>query len=224
MMNRTTCQSEQEIDFHRLRRREKKEVGREDGVPLLTELEFQNAQGQNVRIECSDIQWNVPLEESLFDLSVPVDWSLSRTRFESAEYVDTGLTPGVTLQVGPDGQEPLAAAGDVAGVVSALTYSDSNTPNTMRITIELKPEAAQRLHDYADTHPDKLIVLNFNGQLNVAVDLDPDPQFVFTNMTGQVAPELDTAHPNRLSFDLTLLGLSLPELEERYLTTTIERD
>ena len=181
-------------------------VRRDDGVPLLGELAYQNTQGQNMRIEFSDIQWNVPLEESLFDLVVPADWSLNWTRIKLAEYADTGLAPGVTLQTCPDGQEPLASAVDVAGVVRAeqITQPNSNIP-TVRITIELKPEAAHRLHDYADAHPDKLIVVNFNGQIKVAT-------------------KLDAAHPTQLSFDLTLLRLSLAELEARYLTTTIERN
>jgi len=182
-------------------------AGRDDGVPLLIELEFRNTLGQNVRIQFSDIQWNVPLEESLFDLSVPLDWTLSRTRIESAEYTDTGLASGVTLQTSPDGQEPLAATGDVAAVVWAeqTTDPDSKIPLMGQITIELKPEAAHRLHDYADAHPDKLIVVNFNREINVAA-------------------KLDTAHPTRLSFDLSLLGLSLAELEKRYFTTSIERN
>lgn len=182
-------------------------VRRDNGLPILAETEFQNAQGENIREEAYDMQWDVPLDESLFDLNVPEGWSLSQTLFESAEYADTGLAPGVTLQIGSGGQEPMVAAGDVTWIVKAeqATSPDSKIPVIMRITIDLKPEAAQHLRDYADAHPDKIIVVNFNGQINVAANLD-------------------AANPTQLSFDLSLLRLSLTELEERYFTTTIERN
>jgi outer membrane lipoprotein-sorting protein len=178
----------------------------DDGMPLLGELEYQNVQGQNVRIEFSDIQWNVPLEESLFGLVVPADWNLSWTRIKLAEYANTGFSPGVTLQMSPYGQEPLADTRDVVKVVWADQTSspDLDLPS-VQITIELEPGAAHRLHDYVDAHPDKIIVVNFNGQINVAA-------------------KLSAANPTQLTFDLTLLRLSLAELEARYLTTTIERN
>ena len=182
-------------------------VDRDDAVPLSVESEFQNARGLNARMEVWDIQWDGPLNESLFDLSVPEGWSLSRTRIETAEYADTGLAPGVSLQMGPDGQEPMAVAGDVAGVVLAVhtTQPDSNIPGKVQITMDLKSEAAHRLRDYADAHPDKIIVVDFNGEIKVAAKPDAD-------------------NPKRLTFDLSLLRLSLSELEERYFTTAIERN
>lgn len=180
-------------------------ASRDAAVPLLTEVEFRNTQGQNVRIELYDIQWNTTLEESLFDLTVPKDWSISRTRTESI--ADMGLAPGVTLQIGPEGQEPLATGGDMVKVAwaSQSTYPGLNIPSEMRITIELMPEVAQRLQEYANTHPGQLIVVNFNGQIRVAA-------------------ELNAVYFTQLSFDISLLGLSLAELEERYLTTAIERN
>jgi len=181
-------------------------VGRDDGVPLFAELKFRNTIGQNVRIETSDIKWNVPLEEGLFNISVPTGWNLNRTRIESAEYEDTRLVSGIIMQIGPDGREPLVTADDVAGVVGAeqTTDYDSNVPGMM-ITIELKPESAKRLYDYGEEHPDQIMVVNFNGQIKVAT-------------------KMDVTHTTRLSFDISLLGLSLAELETRYFTTSIERN
>ena len=75
----------------------------------------------------------------------------------------------------------------------------------MRITIELKPEAIQRLRDYARANPKELIIVDFNRQI-------------------KVVPNLYGAGPSQLSFDLSLLDLPLAELEERYFTTTIERN
>ena len=101
-----------------------------DGTLLLFELEYRDPQGQNMRAEYSDIRWNVPLDESLFDLAVPEGWSLNRTRTESAEYANAGLAPGITLQIGPDGRAPLTETEDVARVVRGeqFTHPDSEIP------------------------------------------------------------------------------------------------
>jgi outer membrane lipoprotein-sorting protein len=179
----------------------------EDGTPLLIEIEYRDPLGQNMRMEYSDIKWNVLPDESLFDLSVPEGWSLSRIRTESAEYANAGLAPGITLQIGPDGLEPLTETEDVARVVRGdqTTHLDSDIPPDARIIIELKPEAIQRLRDYARANPKKLIILDFDRQI-------------------KVVPNLYGAGPSQLSFDLGLLNLSLAELEKRYLTTTIKRN
>ena len=176
------------------------------GTPLLIEVESRDPQGQTMRTEYSDFRWNVPLDDSLFDLAVPKGWGLSRTRAETAEYADGGLAPGVTLRIGPDGRDPLADTENVAGVVRGeqITHPDSDIPRDVRLTIELKPEAIQRLRDYARANPDELIVVDFNGQI-------------------KVVPNLYGAGPSQLSFDLSLLDLPLARLEERYFTTSIER-
>ena len=160
-----------------------------------------------MRTEYSDIRWNVPLDESLFDLAVPEGWSLSRIRTESAEYANAGLAPGITLQIGPDGRAPLTETEDVARVVRGeqTTHPDSDIPPDVRITIELKPEAMQRLRDYARANPKELIIVDFNRQIKVVANLNE-------------------AGPSQLSFDLSLLDLPLAELEKRYFTTTIERN
>jgi outer membrane lipoprotein-sorting protein len=178
-----------------------------DGTLLLFELDYRDPQGQNIRAELSDIQWNVPLDESLFDLAVPEGWSLNRTRTESAEYANAGFAPGITLQIGPDGRAPLTETEDVARVIRGeqTTHPDSDIPPDVRITIELKPDAMQRLRDYARTNPDELLVVYFNRQIKVAANLKE-------------------ADPSQLYFDLSLLDLPLAQLETIYFTTTIKRN
>ncbi len=178
-----------------------------DGTPLLIEIKYRDPMGQKMRMEYSDIQWNVPLDENLFDLVVPEGWSLSRIRTESAEYANAGLAPGITLEIGPDGREPLTETEDVVRVVRGdqTTHLDSDIPPDARITIELKPEAIQRLRDYANANPKELIILDFNRQM-------------------KAVPNLYGAGPSQLSFDPSLLALPLAELEKRYFTTTIERN
>ncbi len=179
----------------------------DDGNVLLIELKYRNIQGQNVRAEYSDFRWNVPIDDSLFDLTVPEGWSLSRTRTELAEFTNVGLAPGVTLQIGPDGQEPLTKTEEVVRVVRGeqITHPGSDIPCDVKITIELKPEAIQRLIDYAHANPKELIIVDFNGQI-------------------KVVPNLYRAGLSQLNFDLSLLDLPLAKLEARYFSTTIERN
>ncbi len=181
-------------------------AGRDDGNVLFIELKYRNAEGQNVKAEYLDIQWNTPLETDLFDFVVPEGWKVSRTETESAEYANTGFVPGFILQIGPEGREPLLGTGDVAGVVRGeqITQPDTDIPRGVRITIQLRPEAVQRLRDYADANPSTLIVADFNRQIKAV----PSPIGTDSSL---------------LSFDLSLLNLSLAELEQKYFTTTIER-
>jgi Putative zinc-finger len=178
-----------------------------DGNVLLIELKFRDVQGKNVNVEYSDFQWNLPLDESLFALAVPEGWSLSRLQTESTEYANAGLAPGVTLQISPDGREPLTETEDVVRVIRGyqITHPDSDIPSEVRVTIELKPEAIQRLRDYANANPKELIILDFNQQI-------------------KVVPNLKEAGATQLSFGLSLLDLSLAEMEKRYFTTTLERN
>jgi hypothetical protein len=177
-------------------------VGRDDGIPLLIELEYETGLGDNVRRwVITDIEWNVPIDEGLFDLTVPAGWGLSRHLENSIEYENIGLAPHVTLEIGPKDQDPIAGAVDVAGLVRTerTTRPDHAPDCTGLITIELSPGAANRLHHHAEAHPDMPIVVHFNGQLTAAA-------------------RLDSAQPTLLSFDITRLGLQMFMVEEKYTT------
>jgi hypothetical protein len=182
-------------------------VNRNDGTPLLTEARIQINQGLELHYAYKDIQWNAPLEESLFNLDVPEGWHLNKKQIEAIDYEDNKLAPGITLSIYTIDQESMITAEDVVGIVQAVetSYPGSNRPNEVKMTIELSHEAAQHLHDYADIHPDNYIRVNFNEQLNATV-------------------ELDRKHTNRVSFDLSWLDVSLSEIEERYFTTSTARN
>jgi len=185
-------------------------VGRDDGVPLLIELDYKDYLGKKVqRLEWSHIQWNIPLEEKLFDFTVPEGWSLKRDQEnESIEYTGFGFKPGVTLEIGPEGQEPFVTAADIAGVVKAerTTYLfPKDTQLRGLITIELMPAAANRLSAYSAAHPDKIIVVNFNGQKKVAA-------------------KLDAAHPTQVSFDITLIHITSNIWHFNYITPLTKRN
>jgi hypothetical protein len=96
---------------------------------------------------------------------------------------------------------------DVARVVRGeqFTHPDSEIPRMVRITVELKPEAMQRLRDYARANPDELLLVYFNRQIKVAANLKE-------------------ADPSQLYLDLSLLDLPLANLEAIYFTTTIKRN
>ena len=184
-------------------------VNRKDGTPMLAEVEFKidfnSTDEQKFRIEYTDIQWSIPLEESLFNLDAPEGWHLNKKQIETIDYKGKKLAPGITLNAYAPGQEWMITAEDVVGIIQIIqtSYPDSDLPNTIKMTIELSHEAAKQLHDYADTHYGTLIGVNFNDQLNTAL-------------------ELDTNHPNRLSFYLSRLSLSPSEIEERYFTASTE--
>ena len=186
-------------------------VNRKDGTPVLAEAEVKidvnSTFSQKVCVEYTDIQWNIPLEESLFNLDAPEGWHLNKKQIETIDYEGNKLAPGVTLDIYAPGQESMITAEDVVGIVQVIqtSYPDSDLPNTIKMTIELSHEAAQRLHDYADTHFGTLIGVNFDDQLKTMV-------------------ELDMNYPNHISFFLSQLSLSPSEIEERYFTAFTERN
>ncbi len=186
-------------------------VNRKDGTPMLAEIEIKigvnSPYTQKVHVEYTDIQWNIPLEESLFNLDAPEGWQLNKKQIETMDYEGNKLAPGITLNIYAPGQESMITAEDVVGIVQVLqtSYPNSDLPNTIKMTIELTHEAAQRLHDYADTHFGTLIGVNFDDELNTML-------------------ELDMNHPNRISFYLSRLSLSPSEIEERYFTASTERN
>jgi hypothetical protein len=186
-------------------------VHRKDGTPMQAEIEAKIDVNptftQKVHLEYTDIQWNIPLEESLFNLDVPEGWDLNEKLIETFDYKGHKLAPGVTLNSFVSGQESMITAEDIVGIVQGtqISHIDSPTPDETIITIELSQEAAQQLRDYADTHADYFIRVKIDDQLNAAL-------------------ALKTNHPNRLAFDLMGLYLPLLEVEEKYFTTFMERN
>jgi outer membrane lipoprotein-sorting protein len=180
-------------------------VNRKDGTPVRAEIEAHGNDAIKVRHEYTDIQWNIPLEESLFNLDVPVGWHLNKRQIIYYNNMGKKLAPGVTLNSYAPGQESMITAEDVVGIVRAKEISniDRTTPYETIITIELRQEAAQRLRDYAEAHPDSFIRVKIDDQLNAAL-------------------ALKTNHPNRLAFDLMGLYLPLLEVEEKYFTASTE--
>jgi outer membrane lipoprotein-sorting protein len=175
-------------------------VDRGNAVPLSIELEFEDHPGRMVQTVISDIHWGVPLEDSLFDLTVPKDWRLSRTLIETADYDGALLSPQFTLEVGPSEMEPLTDAGDVVRVVRGeqITRTGTAAADMVQVTVELTRDAAQRLHGWYEEHPDQLLVARVND--------------AFT-----VIPHLENGHRHWLMIDVSRLDLTLTELETEYL-------
>jgi outer membrane lipoprotein-sorting protein len=186
-------------------------VNRMDGTPMLAEIEIKidvnPTLTRKVHLQYTDFQWNIPLEESLFNPDVPEGWRLNEKLIETFDYKGNKLAPGVTLNSFASGQESMITTEDVVGIVQGtqISHIDLPTPDETIITIELSQEAAQRLHDYADTHADYFIRVKIDDELNAAL-------------------ALKTKYPNRLVFDLMGLYLPLSEVEERYFTSPTERN
>ena len=177
MMNGITAQTEPEIDSHKLRLREKEEV----------------------------VRWFDTFSDPVYGF---IFYRVGRDADLAGDVAqETFVTALQTIDRFDPDREPLAVTGDVAGVVRGerVTRPDTGIYREVRITIRLKPEAVQRLRDYANANPDALIVADFNRRI-------------------KVVPSLTAGDPSLLSFDLSLLDVSLAELEQRYFTTTIERN
>jgi len=175
-------------------------AARDTGVPVEVELEFSGPMQMTYRTRFSDLEWNVPLSADLFrepDLS---DWQVTEERVHQVEFVHTSLKAGVTLRIGPADGVPVVTEQDVAAVLSgkAVWAAGAEGP---RQTIELvaTQSGASKLTEYTRAHRGESVVLDFNGEVRTEIRI------------GGVIRE-------KVQLDITPLGVTLEQFEQRYLT------
>lgn len=158
-------------------------------------------------IKYTDIQWDVPLADDLFNPEVPEGWQLSRTQIKTIDYKENKLAPGITLRIYTIDHNWEIIDEDVATIIQAVetTYPNSNKLRDVKVTIELNKEAAQYLYENVNATREGFLTGDFNNELSIVVKHNKD-------------------NPNRLTFDLSGLYLSLSNIEKRYFTETSLKD
>jgi hypothetical protein len=181
-------------------------VERDTAVPLLVELEFRDAAGALTRTSLSRIEWDVPLEDDLFDLSVPPDWELRRTLREVVVYTATSLAPHVALRIGPEDGNEIVSEADVVAVRrgESVEQPGSASAGFTTVTLELTGAAARRLASFETQFPDGVLLADFDGE-------------------AIVAPRSDHENIHLIELDLNRLGKTLAEIEDEYFTQRRDR-
>jgi outer membrane lipoprotein-sorting protein len=173
-------------------------VRQDTGRPIAYRVKSQEMADTFTDITASQLEWNLPLADKLFDLSVPADWQLKQVRREVFEPEAAKLASQVTLSIGPESSQPLVREYDFATVtrIERIEDLDHGGPATTTLTLELQPEAAARLASYTAEHPNELLLADLNGEI-------------------RAVPKLEIP---AVTLDLSRLNRSLTELESRYLS------
>jgi hypothetical protein len=172
-------------------------VRQDTGRPIAYQIKSQQTTDIFTDITASQLEWDLPLDGKLFDLSVPADWQLKQIRHELFEPEAARLASQVTLSIGPESGPPLVREHDVATVTKIERFEDLDLGGaTTTITLELHPDAAARLASYPATHPNELILADIDGEI-------------------RVVPKLDIP---LITLDLSRLERSMAELESRFLS------
>jgi len=174
-------------------------------APVLVEIEFEGARDALVRTRLAEIEWDLPLDDDLFSLTVPDGWEHRRTRREVVEYATASLAGHITLRIGPEGRKPIISELDVIGIrrTERIEPADPGIPPSVRMTLELTPPAAERLRSFAARSPQELLIANFNDETRVVLALGPGP-------VAQVA------------IDLSRLDRTPAQIEDEYLSITAD--
>lgn len=181
-------------------------VNSDDNTPMIVEIdELYN--GIRSHAECTDIRINKPLKDHLFEFTIPENYKIKRTIVKTTRYRGNRLKSGVTLEIFSNNNELLITTDDINRLfeVRETTYPDSDAAGMMLVTLELKEEGTQLLQDYTKNHPKGILIVNFNSQLKAVASSAKN-------------------NPERLTFDLSRLDLSLSEIEEKYFTKTLAVD
>ncbi len=179
-------------------------VRQDTGRPLAYQVKFQQKADTFNESTASQLEWDVALDDRLFDLEAPEGWQLKEIRYEVFEPAAAGLASNVTLRIGPESGQPLVRESDVVAV-KKIDFSeelDRSGPATISLTLELLPEAAARLASHAAEFPQELLLADFNGEI-------------------RAVPRLEMP---LITLDLSRLNRSLGECERRYLRIDNELD
>ena len=120
-------------------------VSKRSGVPIQMELRHGGGSGNEVVETASEIQWDVPLSNELFQ-TPPFDdgWKVENSR--TACFSESRWRGGLELGIGPRGGLPIATQNDLLGFRATERTTSAGTGPALTVTFELtdaKPVACR---------------------------------------------------------------------------------
>ena len=180
-------------------------VDKETAVPIFVEMEFRRKIGKIERIErgiASDIEWNVPLPDDLFEPPALEDWTIVEDiEFKHVPFTNTSLKPDVTLRVtGQDGTVILTEH-DIEKVRDAtvmIVRKDEVTTTTVSVGSILTQAGRSKMKAYTLEHIGEKLTIDFNSKIQHEDNIHD--QF------------------DGFAIDITKIGKTVKQFEEDYLT------
>ncbi len=163
----------------------------------IVEVEFE-AHGERARF--TDIEWNPAIAPEAFDLPRGEGWTIERSTELAYGFTRTALRPGIPLRVGVAGEAPVLTEADVAAVKTGRAWTSDRAPGSqVQVIATIRPESRARWASFLESHVRRRIRVTLDGR------------------TIQEPVLMGGLPADRLTLDVTPLGMDLEAFEERYL-------
>lgn len=178
-------------------------VSKDTKVPVRVDTLHGNPPTGEFHGMVTDLDWNVPLADELFQLPTFDDgW----TSYDICHvcFSNHTLKQGVKVSLGPAGGPPIVTEADIEQIESGME-ANQNPPGAIikrDVTLRWTKTAADRIVEYAKAHAGVTLVLAFDGRIQSKVEKD------------WTAPGVAQG----IGLNIASLGITLEQFEQDYLT------
>jgi hypothetical protein len=135
-------------------------------MPALMEMEFCEGEGVLHKSTCSEIEWDVPLSDELFELPDLEGWTFTDYVMTEVDFLHDALRGGVRFRVQAQDGATLLTEEDIAavpggGMITKLK-DDQKTVRT-RIELRLTDKAKNTLEAFIAAHVGEKLIIDFDG-------------------------------------------------------------
>ncbi|HUW82348.1 MAG TPA: hypothetical protein VMZ31_06050 [Phycisphaerae bacterium] len=143
-------------------------VNERTAMPTLIEMEFCEGEGVLHRYTYSEIEWDVPLSDGLFDLPDLEGWTFTDAVITEVDFSHNALRSGVSFCVRTQDGATVLTEDDIAAVPRGTTLTklkDDQKTGWMNIEVRLTEQAQDRLEAFAAAHVGEKLIIDFNGEV-----------------------------------------------------------
>jgi outer membrane lipoprotein-sorting protein len=138
-------------------------------VPIQVKGDFQQDRGQQDVFEqyvMQNIQWNTPLDDTLFQLPEGVE--ADEIEHRPPHFARTQLKDDVTLWLGPKGGTPVLTEKDLSQVAygqTSIEREDGNDKYRTLVCFDVNEDGQARLRKHTREHINEKLLIDFNGEI-----------------------------------------------------------
>jgi len=143
-------------------------VNERTAMPTLIEMEFCEGEGVLHRSTSSEIEWDVPLSDALFDLPDLEGWTFTDAVMTEVDFSHSALRTGVSFRVRTQDGATVLTEDDIAAVPSGMTITtlkDDQKTVEMLIHLRFAKQAQDRLETVTAAHVGEKLIIDFNGEV-----------------------------------------------------------
>jgi len=170
------------------------------GVPVEIELKFTGPLGHTHHTTYGGLEWNVPLPDSLFEITEAEGWTFVDDGVHRNDFGGTRLKNGIRVTIGPVGGPPVLTEADIEAITSgAATLRSGESQREVVVNVVLAPAGHEKIRAYSSAHRGERLAIDFNDEMAIELTIG-----------GTIGREF--------RLDISGLGVTLEQFAERYLT------